>query len=318
MASSDGIKHRTVDINGIKMHVAEKGEEGAPIVLMIHGFPELWYSWRHQIQALSSLGYRTVAPDMRGYGDTDAPSDSSSYTYGHIVGDLVALIDELEADKVFVVGHDWGAVVAWWFCLLRPDRVKALVNLSVAFTPRKPNNMPLDKLRSAYGHDYYICRFQVPGEVESEIVEAGVDKFLRKFYSYRDPGPLFLPNGQAFKDVLPYPNWLSEEEVAYYCHKFTQSGFTGALNYYRALNLNWELMAPWTGVQVKVPVKFVVGDLDLTYHQPGVKEYINQGGMKKDVPLLQEVVILEGVAHFLHEETPHVVSNHIYDFIRKF
>ncbi|KMS98975.1 hypothetical protein BVRB_3g067130 [Beta vulgaris subsp. vulgaris] len=319
MATSDGIKHRSLHVNGINMHVVEKGDEGSPVVLFIHGFPELWYSWRHQILSLSALGYRAVAPDMRGYGDTEAPSDARKYTYVHIVGDLVALIDELGVDQVFVVGHDWGAVIGWWLCLFRPDRVKAFVSMSVAFSPRNPNMKLLDMLCAAYGPDYYICRFQVPGEIESEIAEAGgADKLLRKIFSFRDPGPLMLPKGKAFTDMASYPNWLSQEESSYYVDKFTKSGFTGGLNYYRALNLNWELTAPWTGAQVEVPVKFVVGDLDLAYHMPGVKEYINQGGMKKDVPLLEEVVILEGVAHFLQQEKPDVVTDHIYDFIRKF
>ncbi|KAL2924144.1 Bifunctional epoxide hydrolase 2 [Bienertia sinuspersici] len=129
------IKHKTLHVNGINMHIAEK--------------------------ALSELGYRAIAPDMRGYGDTDAPTEACRYTYGHIVGDIVALIDELGADQVFVVGHDWGAVVAWWLCLFRPDRVKALVNMSVAFSPRNPKMRPLDMLRAGYGDNYYVCRFQV-------------------------------------------------------------------------------------------------------------------------------------------------------------
>ncbi|KNA18427.1 hypothetical protein SOVF_070930 [Spinacia oleracea] len=238
MVTYDGINHEIVDVNGIKMHVAEKGEEGAPIVVFLHGFPELWYSWKYHILALSSLGYRAVAPDMRGYGDTDAPPDAHSYTYGHIVGDIIALIDKLGAQEVFVVGHDWGAIIAWWLCLFRPDRVKALVNLSVPFSPRNPHQNPVDMFRAAYGDHYYICRFQEPGEIEDEIAEAGgADKLLRKFFAYRDPGPLFLPKGKAFVDVPPYPPYLSKEEAAYYLDKFTQISFTGGLNYYRALNL---------------------------------------------------------------------------------
>lgn len=319
MAEIAGIKHRTIPINGINMHVAEKGDERAPVVLFLHGFPELWYAWRYQILSLSAMGYRAVAPDMRGYGDTDAPPDASSYTYGHIVGDLVGLIDELGAKEVFVVGHNWGAVVAWWLCLFRPDRVKALVNMSVAFSPRNPKMRPLDMLRAVYGEDYYICRFQVPGEIEGEISEAGgAEMLLRKILSYHDPAPLMLPKARPFSDPPPYPNWLSEEEATYYCDKFSKTGFTGGLNYYRALNLNWEITAPWTRAQVNVPVKFIVGDLDLTYNAPGVKDYIHKGGMKKDVPLLEDVVILEGLGHFLQEERPNVITKHIYDFIKKF
>ena len=155
------IEHMIINANGINMHVAEKGK--GPVILFLHGFPELWYSWRHQITAFASLGYRAVAPDLRGYGDTDAPDVASSYTSLNVVGDLIALLDVVapDQDKVFVVGHDWGALMAWWLCLFRPDRVKALVNMSVVFSPRNPKRKPLESLRAFYGDDYYICRFQV-------------------------------------------------------------------------------------------------------------------------------------------------------------
>lgn len=155
------IDHKTIPINGINLHIAEKGE--GPIVLLLHGFPELWYSWRHQILFLAAHGYRAVAPDLRGYGDTTgAPlNDPTNFTTLHAVGDIVALIDSLGADKVFVVGHDWGAIIAWSLCLFRPDKVKALVNLSVHFVPRNPLRKPVDNFRLAYGDAHYICRFQV-------------------------------------------------------------------------------------------------------------------------------------------------------------
>ena len=157
----EGIEHRTVNVNGINMHIAEKGQ--GPLILFIHGFPELWYSWRHQIAAFASLGYRCVAPDLRGFGDTDSPESPTAYTSFHIVGDLIGLLDAIAKDeeKVFVVGHDWGAITAWYLCLYRPERVKALVNLSAPFNPRNPNRKPLDSLRAVYGNDYYICRIQV-------------------------------------------------------------------------------------------------------------------------------------------------------------
>ena len=155
----EGIEHRTVEVNGIKMHVAEKGE--GPVVLFLHGFPELWYSWRHQILSLSSLGYRAVAPDLRGYGDTDAPPSIDSYTCFHIVADLVALIDSLGAEQVFLVAHDWGAIIGWYLCMFRPDKVKAYVCLSVPLLRRDPNIRTVDGMRALYGDDYYVCRFQV-------------------------------------------------------------------------------------------------------------------------------------------------------------
>lgn len=155
----EGIIHRTVTVNGINTHIAEKGE--GPIILFLHGFPQLWYSWRHQILALSSLGYRAVAPDLRGYGDSDAPASSSNYTSLHIVGDLIALIDQLGSDQVFLVAHDWGAIVGWYLCLFRPDRVKAFVCLSFPYRPRNPKMKPVQGFRLLHGDDYYVCRFQV-------------------------------------------------------------------------------------------------------------------------------------------------------------
>ncbi|XP_020689382.2 bifunctional epoxide hydrolase 2 isoform X2 [Dendrobium catenatum] len=153
------IAHRTLELNGIMMHVAEKGE--GPVVLFLHGFPELWYSWRHQIVSLASRGFRAVAPDLRGYGDTHAPPDIAVYSIFHLVGDLVALINALGQEQVFVVGHDWGAILAWNLCVFRPDKVKAMINLSVIFRPRHPVVRPVDFFRQHYGDDYYICRFQL-------------------------------------------------------------------------------------------------------------------------------------------------------------
>ncbi|KAL1825838.1 hypothetical protein DCAR_0314029 [Daucus carota subsp. sativus] len=313
------IHHKYLHVNGINMHIAEIGE-GQP-VLFLHGFPELWYSWRHQLLSLSSLGYRAIAPDLRGYGDTDVPPSVSSYTVHHIVGDLVALLDSLKIGRVFLVGHDWGSFIAWWFCKLRPDRIRALVSLSVVHSPRNPKRKPLQSLRAAFGDDYYICKFQEPGVAEEDFARVDPALIIKKFLVGRNPGLFRIHKdglGRNPGKQIILPSWLSEEDVNYYASKFKQTGFTGGLNYYRAMDLNWELTAPWTGVQVKVPVKFVVGDLDITYNTPGVKEYIHKGGLRRDVPFLQELVIMEGVAHFLQEEKPEEISAHIYDFIKKF
>ncbi|KAK6937355.1 Alpha/beta hydrolase fold-1 [Dillenia turbinata] len=315
------IDHKIVKVNGINMHVAEVGE-GPSAILFIHGFPELWYTWRHQMLSLSSLGYRAIAPDLRGYGDTDAPPSAAEYTVFHIVGDLVGLLDQLGLDQVFVVGHDWGAVVAWYLCQFRPDRVKALVNMSVPFLPRNPMGKPVATMRHLFGDDYYVCRFQQPGEAEEEFARVDTAKLLLKFLANRNPGLMVVPKAIGFAAIadMPFtlPSWLSEEDVKYYASKFSQKGFTGGLNYYRAIDLNWELSAPWTGQQIKVPVKFIVGDLDVTYNTPGAKEYIHDGGFKRDVPLLQEVVVLKDTAHFINQERPEEVSQHIYEFIQKF
>lgn len=315
----EGIGHQTLAVNGINMHVAEKGQ--GPVVLLIHGFPETWYAWRHQIASLAALGYRAVAPDLRGYGDTDAPPSVTSYSILHLVGDIVALIDSLGQEQVFVVGHDWGALVAWSLCQFRADKVKAMVALSVPFTPRNPTRKSVDYLRSTYGDDYYICRFQEPGAIESEFARLGTALVLKKLLTYRTPGPLFIPKeGWGSPDEqIPLPSWISDEDINYYATKFDKSGFSGGLNYYRSLDLNWELTAAWTGARVMVPVKFIVGDLDLTYNSPGMQDYIHKGGLKKYVPLLDDdVAVMKGVGHFINEEKPHQVTAYIDEFFKKF
>ncbi|KAG0500048.1 hypothetical protein HPP92_000120 [Vanilla planifolia] len=297
----EGIEHRTVEVNGIKMHIAEKGD--GPVVLFIHGFPELWYSWRHQILSLAAHGYRAVAPDLRGYGDTDAPLDVATYTIMQLVGDLVGLIHSLGQEQVFVVGHDWGALVAWHLCLFRPDLVKAVVNLSVPFIPPNPTHNLIDYWRVIYGDDFYVCRFQL-------------------FLICLKPGPLIIPKDKGLlgafdeKDIT-LPSWLCEEDINYFTSKFNLTGFTGGFNYYRNLNKNTELTAPWMGAQVKVPAKYIVGDLDLVYHFAGMKDYIHGGGLDGIVPSL-EMVVLEGVGHFSHQERPEEISDHIYEFIKRF
>ncbi|KAI9180887.1 hypothetical protein LWI28_009081 [Acer negundo] len=265
------------------------------------------------------------------------PPLATSYTVFHIVGDLVGLVDKLGIEHVFLVGHDWGAIIARYFCMFRPNRVKALVNTSVTFYPKNPARKPMDGFRALFGDDYYICR---PNRVKALvntsvafypinptrkpmdsfrpcsmmiIISAGtwiaqIDtaKLVKRFLSSRSPKPPCIPKETGYRDLPDppaLPSWLSEEDVNYYAAKFSQKGFTGGLNYYRYLNLTWELAAPWTAVQIKVPVKFIVGDLDLGYNIPGTKEYIHNGGFKKDVPLLQEVV-MEGVSHFLNQEKP--------------
>ncbi|CAN1356259.1 Epoxide hydrolase A [Linum perenne] len=288
----DKIQHTTVTANGVGIHVASIGSPGQPVILFLHGFPDLWYTWRHQMIQLSSLGYRCLAPDLRGYGDTDSPQDSSAYTMFHIVGDL-----------------------------FRADRVRALVNMSVPLSPRNPVKKPVESYRAALGDDFYICRFQEPGEVEQDFAEMGAANVIRRFLTIRNPRPPCVPKSTGFR-ALPsppkLPPWLTEDDLSYYAAKFSRSGFTGGLNYYRCMDLTWELMAAWTGVQVKVPVKFMVGDLDVTYNFPGAKGYLQSGAMKKLVPFLEEMVVLEGVAHFLQLEKPEEVGTHIHEFFEKF
>ncbi|VFQ61059.1 unnamed protein product [Cuscuta campestris] len=322
------ITHTTVAVNGINMHVAESGEEGQPLVLFLHGFPELWYSWRHQIRFLGARGYRAVAPDLRGYGGTTGPpnDDPSKFTLFHVVGDLVALLKAVapDQDKVFVVGHDWGAVVAWHLCQMRPEKVRALVILSVHHLPRDPHLNLVDLLRGIYGDDHYMNRYQEAGEIEAELAPIGVKECMKNFMAFRKRGPFYFPKGKGFSantdgsTATPLPSWLSEEDLDYYAAQFEKTGFTGGINYYRALKLDWELSAPWSDAKVMVPTIFMVGEEDLAYNIPGAKEYIHNGGFKEVVPLLEDIVVLKGVAHYINQEAPEEVNNLIYNFIKKF
>ncbi|XP_015868540.2 uncharacterized protein LOC107405967 [Ziziphus jujuba] len=313
------IQHSTIKTNGINMHIASIGT--GPPVLLLHGFPELWYSWRHQLLSLSSLGYRAIAPDLRGFGDSDAPPSPASYTAPFIVGDLVGLLDHLGIDQVFLVGHDWGAAVAWYFSLFRPDRVKAVINLSVPYLPRNPAGKFVEGFRALFGDDYYFCRFQESGEAEKDFASQDTKILFKKFLTSFGPVPLCISKELGFRGLKApdaLPSWLSEDDIDYYATKFDKTGFTGGLNYYRSFDLTWDLTAAWTGAQIKVPAKFIVGDQDIVYNIPGIKEYIHNGGFNRDVPFLQEVVVMEGVAHFINQEKPDEVTTHIYDFIKKF
>ncbi|KAF6176039.1 hypothetical protein GIB67_021288 [Kingdonia uniflora] len=222
-----------------------------------------------------------------------------------------------------VVGHDWGAMMAWYLCLIRPDIVKAMVSLSVPYFRRNPSMKFVEGFRVFCGDDYYICRFQEPGEMEEEFAQVDTPKLMTKFLTIREPDLLMLPKNTWMagmpKVSVTLPTWLTEEDINYYASKFEKKGFTGGLNYYRAVDLNWELTAAWTNAKVQVPAKFITGDLDLVYHMPGMKDYIHSPeGLKKDVPLLEEIVIMEDVAHFINQEKGDEISKHIYNFIKKF
>ncbi|KAJ0566185.1 putative alpha/beta hydrolase-1, epoxide hydrolase [Helianthus annuus] len=321
----EGIEHKTISVNGLNIHIAEKGQ--GQLVLFLHGFPELWYSWRHQIVYLADHGYRAVAPDLRGYGDTTgAPvDDHTKFTIYHVVGDLIGLLDAItsEGEKVFVVGHDWGAFVAWHLCMFRPDRVKALVNLSVPFIPWDPMGDMVLMLRAAYGEDHYVVRFQEPGDIEAELARMDAKTVVKKFLTFRESGPLYFPKGKGFQHspddaIVSLPSWLSEEDVEYFASKLEKAGISGGVNYYRAIRLNWELSAPWSCAKVTVPTKFIIGDQDLVYYMPGMKEYIHNGAFQNDVPLLEDVVVMEGVGHFINQEKPNEINKHLIEFLRKF
>ncbi|KAK2990440.1 hypothetical protein RJ640_011188, partial [Escallonia rubra] len=310
--------HHRIKTNGIWMHVAEQGTSG-PLVLLLHGFPELWFSWRHQMTYLAGRGYHVVAPDLRGYGDTDSPLSPSSYTIFHVVADLIGLLDHFGEQQAFVVGNDWGAVAAWHLALFRPDRVKGIICLSVPYVPRYPNIRPSESFNQAFGSGFYISQFQEAGRAEKAFARYDYVTVMKKFFLINKPDQLIAPPGMEIIDYLETPSflppWITEEELQIYADKFLESGFTGPFNHYRAMDLNWELLAPWQGSKITVPAKLIVGDKDIGFHSGGTKEYIEGNVIKNLVPNI-EIVLLDG-HHFIQQEKPQEVSDEILSFLRK-
>jgi pimeloyl-ACP methyl ester carboxylesterase len=311
--------HRFVETNGIRMHIAERGS--GPLVILCHGFPESWYSWRHQLPALAAAGFHAVAPDMRGYGGTDRPEAIERYTILHLVGDVIGLIDALGEERAVVVGHDWGAPVAWHAALLRPDRVRGVVGLSVPHLPRGPIS-PLAGLRQALGEDFYMVYFQRPGVAEAELERDPRATLRRLLYSASGDAPLRAGErvGNAAGGLLPHtadpatlPAWLAEEDLDWYAAEFERTGFRGGLNWYRNLDRNWELTAPWQGAVVTPPALFMAGDRDLVLGFPGFRELI--AGLPAFVPNLRQGVILPGCGHWTQQERPVEVTDAILEFL---
>jgi pimeloyl-ACP methyl ester carboxylesterase len=305
------VAHRFVETNGIRMHVAERGE--GPLVLLLHGWPESWYSWRHQIAALADAGYHVVAPDQRGYGQTDKPERIDDYTIHHLVGDVVGLIHALGESSAVVVGHDWGAPVAWQTALMRPDLVRGVVGLSVPYTPRG-STAPLESIRAQTGDGFYQIYFQEPGVAEKEF-EADVDATLRMVL-YGGANPV-VPAGGGFlrkADVPPQlPDWLTEDDIAFYVGEFSRTGFTGGLNWYRNIDRNWALTGAWKGAVVQPPALYCAGDKDVVVAFPGMKNVIDN--LQLFVPNLRETLVFDGCGHWTQQERAREVNAALLRFL---
>jgi pimeloyl-ACP methyl ester carboxylesterase len=314
--------HRIVETNGIRMHIAEQGK--GPTVLLCHGFPECWYSWRHQLAALAASGFHAVAPDQRGYGQTDAPAEIERYTLLHLVGDMVGLLDVLGVERAVIAGHDWGAPVAWLATQLRPDRFRAVIALSVPFRAREKVR-PTTVMPQTEDAVWYQLYFQEPGIAEAEYDNNVRTAFrLGRIYVSGDaparPQPFgMVPlRGGLFARVPPapppLPAWLTEADVDYYTAEFTRTGFRGSLNWYRNIDRNWELLAPFDGLPVKVPALYIAGDRDPVIKFPGMDRHI--ADMPKFVPQLRGPIMLPGCGHITQEERPVEVNAAIVDFLR--
>jgi pimeloyl-ACP methyl ester carboxylesterase len=310
--------HRTISTNGIEVHVAEQGE--GPLVVLLHGFPESWYSWRHQLDALAAAGFHAVAPDMRGYGGTTAPDDHRAYTYLHLVGDVVGLLGALGEGPAVVVGHDWGAPVAWHTALFRPDLVRGVAALSVPYLPRGDVDV-LTGLSALVGERNYQMWFQEPGVAEA-VLDADPERFLRLFMhalsGENEAGTdLSYPDGVELVDTFPepagFPAWLTEDDLAFYVAEFRRTGFHGGLNWYRTAALNHELLAPFHGAPIVTPALFVGGERDTVVNWPGMRDAI--AVMSAWIPNLTKAVLLEGCGHWTQQERPAEIDALLLEFI---
>lgn len=313
-------EQRTLAVNGIQMHIAEAGS--GPLVLLCHGWPELWYSWRHQLPAVANAGFRAVAPDMRGFGATQAPADLGQYTILHMVGDMVNLVRELGAQQATIIGHDWGAPIAWTAAMLRPDVFPAVIGMSVPHRPRS-SEPPLQLLRKAGLGNHYWNYFQTPGVAEAEF-EADVSTTLRRLL-YGVSGdapvdrenPLLVPQGKGFLDrmVAPpqLPGWLEENDLAVFINEYRRTGFRSGLNLYRNVDRNWELTAPWHGAQILQPALFIAGTRDPVIAGQRGEVAIEQ--MTRAVPKVQKVMI-ERAGHWIQQECPEQVNAAVLEFLR--
>ncbi len=317
----DGMTLKTIVANGIKQRYAECGS--GPTVLFCHGWPESWYSWRHQMLALAAAGYRCIAPDMRGYGGTDAPLDIEQYTLLDLVGDMVSLLRELEAKDTVVVGHDWGAPVAWHCALLRPDLFRAVVGMSVPWALRGK----IDLLSSLEKHGitrFYMQYFQTPGVAEAEL-ERDVRKSLslvyfnssgdqpdaEKSFAVLPPAGGFLDNKMAPAQPL---TWLTENDLAWFTGEFTRTGFRGGLNWYRNLTRNWRLTSAWQSQPIRQPSMFIAGSRDSVLKFPASKAQIES--FPKSLPGIRGTHVLEGAGHWIQQERAAEVNRLLLEFLK--
>ncbi|MCK2239790.1 MULTISPECIES: alpha/beta fold hydrolase [unclassified Crossiella] len=311
-------QHREVSVNGITMHIAEQGE--GPLVLLLHGFPESWYSWRHQFEPLAAAGYHVVAPDQRGYGGTDQPSEVDAYSIFHLVGDVVGLIEALGHQQAVVVGHDWGAPVAWHTAMLRPDLVRGVAGLSVAPGPRGPVP-PLVAARERFGDGFYQIYFQEPGVADAEL-NADVRGAFRKTLAATsgegaNPAAAPLAQGGGFLAAMPdpetLPGWVTEADIDAYTEQYQRNGFTGGLNWYRNIDRNWELTAPWQNARITAPALYISGDRDLVraFYPPEFMDHV----LPKILPDLRGVVDLPGCGHWTQQERPDEVNKALLEFL---
>jgi len=310
---------RLVDTNGVRLRVIEAGEPGAPVVVLAHGFPELAYSWRHQIPVLADAGYHVLAPDQRGYGGSSCPDAIEAYNIHELTADLVGLLDDVGAERAVWIGHDWGAAVVWNAPLLHPDRVAAVAALSVPALPRS-HAAPTKAWRKTFGENFfYILYFQEPGVADAELNGDPARTIRRMIGGLRASGDkaaalrMVAPGPDGFIDRLPepdgLPDWISQDELDHYIAEFSRTGFTGGLNWYRNFDRNWEITPELAGAKISVPCLFIGGTADpvLSFTRADRASEVISGPYRQ--------VMIDGAGHWLQQERPDEVNATLLDFL---
>ncbi|MGB0113637.1 MAG: alpha/beta hydrolase [Ilumatobacteraceae bacterium] len=309
---------RIVDTGGAQLRVVDVGE--GPTVVLAHGFPELAYSWRHQIAPLVNAGYRVLVPDQRGYGGSSRPDAVESYDIEALTGDLVALLDDIGVEKAAFVGHDWGSMVVWQTALLHADRVAAVVGMSVPFLPRGPVS-PVTAMRAVFADNFfYILYFQEPGVADAEL-GADPGRTMRRLLAGvttageapADLAAAFVNDGRGFVDRMPepagLPDWLRQDELDHYTAEFTRTGFTGGINWYRNFDRNWERTPQLDGARVTMPSLFIGGGADpVLVMSPPSTGHAQLDDHRGDV-------IVEGAGHWVQQEAADEVNRALLDFL---
>jgi len=306
---------RMVDVNGVRLRVLEAGPADGPVVVLAHGFPELAHSWRHQIPVLAAAGFHVLAPDQRGYGGSSRPDEVSAYDIAALTGDLIGLVDLVGAERAAVVGHDWGAVVAWSAALLHPDRINAVAGLSVPPVPR-PRTPPTEAFRRIFGDNFfYMLYFQQPGVADAEM-DADPARAMRRMLAGMRSGDspddqaaglrMLAPGPAGFIERLTepdrLPDWLTQRDLDHYVREFTRTGFTGALNWYRNYERNWQITAEPAAQTIAVPALFVGGTAD------PVLNFTKTGRAREVVLGPYREVMLEGAGHWIQQERPDEIN----------
>lgn len=311
---------KIIETNGIEMAVYEAGPKNGLPVILCHGFPELAYSWRHQLPALAAAGFRAIAPDQRGYGGTTRPTNVGNYDMAHLTADLAGLLVSLEIENAVFVGHDWGGIVVWMMPLLYPKRVKGVIGLNTPFIPRAPMD-PIQLMRARFGEDMYIVYFQKPGEADA-ILGKDVAKAFRFFMRKRGLSAAEFakrpPEEQNFALVKALEsdekNWagellLNREEMKYFVETYERTGFTGGINWYRNFTRNWQQSE---GIEQKVHVP----SLMIMAEDDAVLSPAMANGMEQYVPDLEKVLIKD-CGHWTQQEHPDEVNRIMIEWLNK-